>query len=90
VIQLDSKKNTVRFILVFTRGTADSAPDKQPATTGHEPSKTNRNQQEINMKTIIATLAVTLAVAAAALPASAGYVAPDLTNLQRALVVGTP
>jgi hypothetical protein len=42
------------------------------------------------MKTIIAAFAVTLAVAAAALPASAGYVDPSASKLQQALITGAP
>lgn len=40
------------------------------------------------MKTILATLAVTLALAAAALPASAEYISPDASRLQQALSHG--
>ena len=42
------------------------------------------------MKTVIAALAVTIALAAAALPASAGYTSPDASRLQQAFTNGIP
>ena len=42
------------------------------------------------MKILIAALAVSLAVASVALPASAGYTSPDAGRLQQAFTVGIP
>ena len=46
---------------------------------------TSDKTQEMTMKTVLAALAVTLAIASTAIPASANYVAPDASWQTKAL-----
>ena len=50
-----------------------------------EKKLTSDTTQEITMKTVLAALAVTLAIASTAIPASANYVAPDASWQTKAL-----
>ena len=88
----DLKKDTDRCIYIFTDGAATSAMNQDELKTNQdepktisEPTNSQSHPQEMTMKTILAALAVTFAIAAAALPASADYTSPDASRLQQSL-----
>ena len=55
----------------------------------HREAKKTQKRLEIIMKTLIATI-VALSIAASAIPASAGYVAPEASWQVKAFTVGQP
>jgi hypothetical protein len=79
VNRCDLNIETDRFIYVFMSG-ADTPLGKSRMQINN-----NLPQLEMIMKTLIAAVAVSLAIASTAVPASANYVAPDATWQAKAL-----